>query len=387
MEKFKDLEQFKTVFSMEPIQQLKEMGGTSYIVGGSVRDAIIGRVPKDIDIVVCGVPHDILFSHLEKFGAISLVGESFGVLKFKPFGAIMDIDVALPRTDKKLPGEKGHKSILTQSDFNLSIEDDLLRRDFTINAMAVGEDMLLIDPTDGLFDLRNHLIRPVSDEVFLDDPLRLMRADSQAARFDFDLTEDLHDMIQHNAHLIKEITPERVLEEFEKVFDKGGNVKKFALLLKKTGLFKQFFGHEIRESCAEAKTLSDFLFLSIYPEVPSAEKFFTEKLKIGNSTKRELQALQLWFEGIPDEPPEWIAFKAQEKSKTVLKFMDKSMRKKFESKAFPNSFQDLALDGDDLMEMGIFGKEIASLQKRAVIAIMKGELENTVEGLTAFAKK
>lgn len=108
-----------------------------FLVGGVVRDTILGRETKDIDLVVRNVSKKDLEKFLAKQGKVNLVGKNFGVFKFKPKGwKDGDIDIALPRTEHSLNMTGAYKDFKIQSNAKLNIEADLSRRDFTINAMA-----------------------------------------------------------------------------------------------------------------------------------------------------------------------------------------------------------------------------------------------------------
>lgn len=168
-----------------------------YLVGGGVRDAIVGRVmnEKDFDFVVCGLEPEILHDWFEKRGKIDLVGRDFGVFKFMPEGFstkdIEFVDIALPRTETSLPESVGgYKDFEIQSDPNLPIEDDLARRDFTINAMAYDvRSKQLIDPFNGQRDLAEKKIRAVGNPTqrFSEDLSRVLRAVRFAAELQFDI--------------------------------------------------------------------------------------------------------------------------------------------------------------------------------------------------------
>ncbi len=369
---------FKHIFDRAFLQN---MTGKSevYVVGGAVRDMVMGISPKDIDIVVCNVPVEELINHLEKFGKVDLVGESFGVIKFRDVEDDEEFDIALPRTDKKDPTQKGHRAIEVQSDHTLSITDDLGRRDFTINALAVDRNNKLIDPFGGLLHIYNREIHAVSNEVFIDDPLRMIRAIQFAARFNFNIENSLGDLIMLHAELIREITPERVLDEFVKVFNKGGDAVYFGHLLDRSGLWEQFFGRPINYKYAKYENLAGFLF-SCASEVDDVAAFYTEKLKIDRDLRRKIEAYQIWFkeERTDENPDEWVGFKALQKSNVVIQYVFD------DHPCLPSSFSRLAIDGDDLLKLGFTGKEIGDALKSAVIAVGKEELRNEYNDLEDF---
>jgi tRNA nucleotidyltransferase (CCA-adding enzyme) len=186
------------------------LGGRSYFVGGCVRDRVMGREPKDRDMLVTGVPKETLASGLP--GRVDLVGKSFGVFKCTLFGET--VDVALPRTERST-GE-GHRDFEVQSDHTLPVERDLARRDFTMNAMALealtGD---LVDPFGGMTSLEQGVIRAVGRPIdrFAEDPLRMLRAVRFSSTLLFDIAEATSEGIQANATLLSAVSPERVYEE------------------------------------------------------------------------------------------------------------------------------------------------------------------------------
>jgi len=194
--------------------------GRIYEVGGAVRDQMLKRdvSVKDRDYLVCGLPYQELSGILKKFGKVDLVGSSFGVIKFTQFRnkKRFTFDVALPR--KEYSTGVGHKDYSVDFDPGLKVEDDLRRRDFTINAMAIQLDTSeLVDPLDGEIDLKNELIRMVTSNSFLEDPLRMLRAIQFAARFEFTIEPETASAIKKHAHLIETVSPERIMEELNKL--------------------------------------------------------------------------------------------------------------------------------------------------------------------------
>ena len=220
--------------------------GKIYEVGGVVRDRIISPVLKDqeTDYLVCGIRMDELISLLSKFGKVDLVGKSFGVIKFSPFRKYSEIeeqktfDIALPR--KEYSTGVGHKDFKVEFDHNLKVEDDLYRRDFTINAMAYDlKSKKLINPLDGKKDIKNRLIRITNPDSFKDDPLRMLRGVQFAARFEFEIEKGTYKSLMENAGLIKTISPERIQEELNKLLTRAKRPSIGFRLMHKTGLLKE----------------------------------------------------------------------------------------------------------------------------------------------------
>jgi tRNA nucleotidyltransferase (CCA-adding enzyme) len=215
--------------------------GRIYEVGGAVRDRFLNRTVdyKDRDYLVSGIPYQELSEILKKFGKVDLVGRSFGVIKFTQFRGEKKytFDVSLPR--KEHSTGVGHRDFEVSFDPDMKIEEDLLRRDFTINAMAVpldGSD--LIDPLGGLVDLRKGLIRMVSSNSFTEDPLRMLRAIQFAARFKFDIEAETFAAMKEYASLIESISAERITDELNKLLVQADQPSDGFRLMQKAGLLK-----------------------------------------------------------------------------------------------------------------------------------------------------
>ncbi len=173
---------------------LKVVGGISgaeaYLVGGAVRDAVIGRGDaQDLDVVVRGASLEALSDALAERGSVNMVGKSFGVLKFRLEGAAGDVDIAWPRTERAgMSG--GYRDFAVQSDPELPIDRDLERRDFTVNAIAWRPaDGAVVDPFGGLADIEAGVLRAVGDAHarFVEDHSRMLRGMRFACQLGFDI--------------------------------------------------------------------------------------------------------------------------------------------------------------------------------------------------------
>lgn len=163
-------------------------GQDAYVVGGTVRDRVLyGKAvtDQDVDLLVTGLRYDEIESRLRGHGKTDTVGKSFAVIKFSRQGRTFDI--AVPRRDRrKLGGAHGHKDIEVQSGPEVTLEEDLGRRDFTCNSIAVRlADGLVIDPHQGLQAIAERRITMTSPASFSDDPLRVLRAARFAATHAF----------------------------------------------------------------------------------------------------------------------------------------------------------------------------------------------------------
>jgi len=195
-------------------QAVRDEGGRALIVGGWVRDELLGRTPKDLDLEVFGLPADRLRPLLERFGRVETVGESFAVFKVIVDGDQDAIDVALPRRESK--AGRGHKGFIVEGDPALAIEDAARRRDFTIN--AISRDPLtneIVDPFDGRRDLQGRRLRVVDPRTFGDDSLRVLRGAQFAARFDLTATDETKALCRSIP--LDDLPPERIWGEVEKL--------------------------------------------------------------------------------------------------------------------------------------------------------------------------
>jgi tRNA nucleotidyltransferase (CCA-adding enzyme) len=185
-----------------------DAGGRALLVGGCVRDELLGLWPKDYDLEVFGIEADRLRPLLARLGRVEAVGESFAVYK------VGGVDVALPRRESKTG--RGHKGFDITGDPSLSIEEAARRRDFTINAIL--RDPLtdeILDPAGGRADLDARRLRVVDPRTFGDDSLRVLRALQFVGRFE--LTVDPATAALCRQIPLDDLPPERIWGEMEKL--------------------------------------------------------------------------------------------------------------------------------------------------------------------------
>ena len=211
--------------------------GRPRLVGGGVRDWLLGLEPKDFDVEVAGVDFDTLHRALTPFGATDVIGRSFGVIKVRgPDGA--EYDFSLPRRESKTGA--GHRGFAVAPDPGLSDADAAARRDFTINAIAYDPfTNALIDPHGGQTDLKAHVLRHTS-AAFVEDPLRVLRAFQLAARFDLTLAPETAALCRSIADTFAELPLERVWGEWEKWAVKSIKPSRGLAVLEETGWLRHF---------------------------------------------------------------------------------------------------------------------------------------------------
>jgi tRNA nucleotidyltransferase (CCA-adding enzyme) len=215
---------------------LREAGGRPYVVGGAVRDALLGLPLKDFDVEVFGVPAERLEAVLRHAGRVDAVGQAFRVYKLTGVEGVEGaLDVSLPRRDSKLG--PGHRGIAVEGDPSLSIEEAARRRDFTINAMlldaASGE---ILDPFHGRQDLAARVLRAVDARHFGEDPLRALRAVQFAARFG--LTVEAETARLCASMPLRELPADRVFGEIEKLLRQARQPSRGFALMKQWRLLE-----------------------------------------------------------------------------------------------------------------------------------------------------
>lgn len=370
-------------------KDIESIGGIIYSIGGRVRDEILGKKSKDLDILITGVPLDRLEHILINYGKVKEVGKSFGVIKFVPFGETEDIDIAIPRTEVK-KGE-GYTGFEVTSDHTLPIESDLLRRDFTINSIAQDSNGNIIDPFGGLNDIKNKIIRVTNERAFGEDPLRMARAVQFSSRFGFTIESNTMALIKMNAHKIKEISPERILIEFDKIIKKG-NPQVGIDNLVETGLFKEIFGFDYKgdSDFIKVKTMADFIYKIFENSGALASSFYRTKLKGEINVTNQILALELQEKLSNDKLSDRIIIQKMlnispniEES-GLLKNETKALIKSFKDGLYPLNIKDLNINGNDLIAMGFQKAEIGKNQNLVMQAVLSDELANKKEDIVNF---
>ncbi len=234
----------KKINKLKPIfLDIINLGGIPYLVGGSVRDFVLAKDVKDIDIEIHKISLKELEGILKKFGHVRFVGKKFGVLRIDG----IDVDWSLPRRDSI--GRKPKVKI----DPNISIKDALHRRDLTINAMAIDLSKVLdkdfkkniIDPFGGLKDIKDKKLRAVDKSFFIQDPLRLFRVMQFLARFEMQPDRVLDNICKKislkDSVTGKKISRERIFDEIKKLLLKSKKPSLGFGWLRKIGRLKDIF--------------------------------------------------------------------------------------------------------------------------------------------------
>lgn len=203
---------------LDLVRHLGEHGGKAYLVGGFVRDALVGKEPKDLDIELFHMEPAKLEEVLKKVGPYKSVGQSFGVYKVNlPHSG--EIDIALPRRETKTG--RGYTGFNVDVDPHLPLDRAAARRDFTVNSIMI--DPLtgqIVDHYNGAADLRKGMLTAVGP-AFAEDPLRVLRGMQFAARFNMRGEENTLNLSDSLRDEYKDLPKERVWGEWEKFLQKG----------------------------------------------------------------------------------------------------------------------------------------------------------------------
>lgn len=275
------------------IEQLEKNGFEGFIVGGCVRDYILGFLPKDFDITTDALPQDIknIFDYTIDTGIEH--GTVTVVLDRQNF------EVTTYRIDGEYKDNRRPENVT----FSKKIEEDLSRRDFTMNAIAYSIKRGFVDPFCGIEDIKNKLIKGVgdADKRFKEDALRMMRGVRFSAQLGFDIEDETFLAIKNNAKLIENISIERTRDEFLKLI-KSDYIEKLNLL-EETKLYKYFIPEiepifkNYKKNILILKKLSKDLrltFLLSHLDEKIGEEVL-KRIKLDNKTIKETKTIIQYF--------------------------------------------------------------------------------------------
>jgi tRNA nucleotidyltransferase (CCA-adding enzyme) len=230
----------KQLAAMDPAvwkayQALEAAGGEVFAVGGVVRDALMGVASNDIDLMVTGLHQDQVNDILSKLpGRVDITGKSFGVFRYNHAGH--EVEIALPRTERSTGDRRVDFDV--NVDHNLPVEDDLLRRDFTINSTAVSlKDGRMVDPFGGAADIKDKVLRTTHPSSFKEDPTRLIRALVMAARYGLTPDERTRSEMESQGHSLHNESWDNMQKVMDKLL-KSNKPAAAVRLAQETGLLK-----------------------------------------------------------------------------------------------------------------------------------------------------
>lgn len=371
----------------------------AYFVGGSVRDYVLGRPINDVDITTNALPDQIE----DLFKKTIDVGKEHGTI------VVLVDDTPFEVTTYRTEGTYSNFRRPDQVFFTKNLEEDLSRRDFTINAMAMTKTLELFDPYGGKEDLEKHEINTVgeADERFGEDALRMLRAVRFMSQLDFSLTRNVEDAIHKNKALLNHIASERSFTELKKLYA-GLNPKAAQKVIAETGLLEYipFFKH-VSESAfldANVSTIEEVLVLHCHQERSLADVL--NELKPSNDLKRLVRdSLALITDLNISLDPRLTAYYYDmdvlelvdhlnqdnqlltEESSSILK-----QALSFKDQLVIQNRGDLAVDGRDLMTAfsrrgGPWLKELlADIERAVIVGQVKNEQNDIINWVKSHAK-
>ena len=405
---------------------IRGAGGRAFLVGGWVRDALLGKDCRDYDIEVYDLTQDELVPILKKYGRTNLVGKAFGVIHLAMKG--LSLDFSFPRTESKVG--YGHRGFVVHTDEKLSFKEAALRRDFTINAMGMElPELTLCDPYGGIDDLKKGLLRHVGP-AFVEDSLRILRGVQFASRFALTLSPETVELCR--TLTLADLSVERLFEEFKKWLLKPGKPSlglRAFLDIRLDEFFPEVF--PLRESwedlgemldnmenarralVAEGNALSEsqsmeFAFASFLCGNPETSLKFLERITNESHLLKNVPLLLGAYSelplGIVDDVPSLRRLAVKLDGLKLLCLLVKATPRKFYAAAgdaeFPEKLWQAAADfdlldvapqpyltGKMLMELGVKpGKQMGEIIKQSFELQLDGKIKN-VDDAVAWARE
>ena len=439
-------------FSYVEIEILNKLNeyGKGYIVGGAIRDILLGLKPKDVDFTT-NLPYETLKNLFSEYKPKE-TGKSFGVLRIR----VNDIDYEIAKFREDNYEEKDGIKIIPEEkkvSFVDDIKNDLARRDFTINAMAYNEVEGIVDLYNGQKDIENKVINFVgnAEERIIEDPLRVLRAFRFMSRLDFSLSENTIEAIKKQKNLLKNIPEEKITMEFSKLL-LGKNIRNTLILMKNTGVLEliipEFKATYDFNQCNPHHNLDLFNhIISVVSKVPAdlelkysallhdiakpVVQTFDEKgiahyknheivgadmardiltrlklpVKLIDTVAEIIKKHMVLYKDVTDKKfnkllsemgygnlwrliEHCIADNESKNDEVVSTENDLHERlKRAVEKQMQITVNDLAINGKDLIELGFNGKEIGEIKKELLDKYLSEEIQNEKEEMLNYVKE
>lgn len=376
------------------ISKIERAGYEAFIVGGAVRDYVLGKEPHDWDITTNALPKQTK----SIFGKTIDTGLQHGTV------TVMKNHVGYEITTYRIDGEYSDGRHPDSVQFTANLKEDLARRDFTINALAMDKDGHVIDYYSGVQDLDNKIIKAVGnpDQRFAEDALRMLRAIRFSAKLGFDIEDKTMESIRQNCHRIKNVSQERITAELDKIMESPHPEK--IILFKTTGLAQYCFPEFARINTNELEKLG-----KAAQTIPASNKnarwaLFMQEIDKSVDCAKIMRRLKF-----PNNKTDNIArmvkdnqicFKdmAQVRKYTAARTPEFLVDFEFFKQSLPEQFgykkkvfeaieqvskdgtaigiKDLAVNGYDLMELGFKGKEIKDELDRLYNMVLEDPSQN-----------
>lgn len=371
----------------EIMAALKSEGYECYFVGGCVRDYLMGCKAHDFDLTT-NAPSDIIIEILKKNGFDAfLIGGDCGTVGAKKYGSDT-FEITPYRAESEYRDHRHPDKVV----FVKELKEDLARRDFTVNSMALTfEDdgrETVVDIFDGKGDLERKLIKCVNDPLdrFEEDALRILRAFRFASRFGFEIEEKTASAITEKSRLLSFISGERKQDELKKMLEKGGIE---TILAKFSAVFSEVVGsfEERGVDSVKGGFCEKLFFMLRKNEKCDIEETLSD-LKLSKADREKILEYKEIFDSA-DIVPEELAAKHGYVFGEYLKAFggaEKALAV-FEDRSLPKELKELDIGGDDLLKLGISGRDIGKTLYSLLLAALKKDVTNKKEELISYAEK
>ena len=380
-----EINNFRKKFNsaIDVLEKFNKAGYEAYFVGGCVRDFLLGCEFSDIDITTNALPKEVKTIFRKSIdtgiqhGTVTILvdGESYEVTTFRTEDDYID-----HRTPEKV-------------EFVSNLRDDLDRRDFTINAMALDSTGKLYDYHNGKKDLTNKIIKTVNNpnERFFEDALRMLRAFRFSSKLGFEIEDSTLDAIKKNAELIKFVSIERITNEFKKLLAGIGSKRSLELLLdSKLNTYIPFLSDIISFVDCSKYTFCQSLYILTKLNNISFEKL--RDLKLSNKEIKKIKEYErINLEFLDNRPLELILYKYDKDDiYFIVEYFDYCDKKNIDIINLPiSSFNDIAITSTEIISIidkspGPWMKEVT---KKLEEAILLNKINNTENNIVDFLKK
>ncbi|MDU6572706.1 MAG: CCA tRNA nucleotidyltransferase [Gemella haemolysans] len=380
-----EINNFRKKFNgaIDVLEKFNKAGYEAYFVGGCVRDFLLGCEFSDIDITTNALPKEVKTIFRKSIdtgiqhGTVTILvdGESYEVTTFRTEDDYID-----HRTPEKV-------------EFVSNLRDDLDRRDFTINAMALDSKGNLYDYHNGKKDLTNKIIKTVNNpnERFFEDALRMLRAFRFSSKLGFEIEDSTLDAIKKNAELIKFVSVERITNEFKKLLAGIGSKRSLELLLdSKLNTYIPFLSDIISFVDCSKYTFCQSLYILTKLNNISFEKL--RDLKLSNKEIKKIKEYErINLEFLDNRPLELILYKYDKDDiYFIVEYFDYCDKKNIDIINLPiSSFNDIAITSTEIISIidkspGPWMKEVT---KKLEEAILLNKINNTENNIVDFLKK
>ena len=385
----------------EPVEKvilkLEQAGYEAYAVGGCVRDSILGLNPYDWDVTTSASPDKTM----AVFGDDAIpTGLQFGTVSVKSDDFIVEVTTFRTDgvyTDNRRPDSIGYAS---------SLPEDLSRRDYTVNAIAYSLSGEIIDPFNGMRDLKNKLIRAVGNprERYEEDALRMFRGLRIAARLGFSIHPNTFSAIYEKAHLAAFLSAERIRDELKK-FLQYQNTYMITCIFE-SGLMGSF---GIGNICPDFENLCELpvdgysrlcamcYLLETENVIPSTKGFLEDLHFDRHSIKMAESVVEVLRAGLPDDMKGWkhilysfgqdVCITAALVANIVDNFDFSAILRQVIESGECWSTKGLAIDGNDLVKLGYAGKSIGLELEKLLMYVIENPNENNCDTLLEIAKE